>query len=237
MIVSHTHRFVFVHIHKTAGESITHALAPHLHRSDVIVGGGHLGDGARLRRGPSRSLVKHSNATEISNAFGSEMWKQYFTFSVVRDPIDRELSLYYYYEKLRKMRSRFGPVKTVLYTIPGLRRSDPMSWPGMRAYLESASFSEFIRHPQLRQDRSAQPQRAMIVDSDGAVMVDFVARYETLDRDFAVITDRTGLTSAALGWRNASSNRVLKVSDVSDEDRRYLRHVYADDFDLLYPDE
>jgi hypothetical protein len=67
--------------------------------------------------------------------------------------------------------------------------------------------------------------------------VDFVARYETLDRDFAVITDRTGLTSAALGWRNASSNRVLKVRDVSDEDRRYLRHVYADDFDLLYPDE
>ena len=237
MIVSHKHRFAFVHIHKTAGESITHALAPHLHRSDVIVGGGPLGDGAWLRRGPSRSLVKHSNATEISNAFGSEMWKQYFTFTVVRDPIDRELSLYYYYEKLRKMRSRFGPVKTVLYTIPVLRRSDPMSWPGMQAYLESASFSEFIRHPQLRQDRSAQPQRAMIVDGDGAVMVDFIAKYEALDRDFAAITDRTGLTGAALGWRNASSNRILQVRHVSDEDRRYLRHVYADDFELFYPDE
>jgi hypothetical protein len=35
MIISHSRRFVFVHIHETAGESVTEALAPHLKRRDL----------------------------------------------------------------------------------------------------------------------------------------------------------------------------------------------------------
>jgi hypothetical protein len=39
MIISHTHRFVFVHCRKTAGSSVKAALAPYLGPDDLVVGG------------------------------------------------------------------------------------------------------------------------------------------------------------------------------------------------------
>ena len=38
MIVSYSKNFVYVHIHKTAGESIEHALAQHLNNDDLVIG-------------------------------------------------------------------------------------------------------------------------------------------------------------------------------------------------------
>lgn len=38
MIVSHKHQSIFVHIHKTAGEAFTEALAPYLGPEDFEIG-------------------------------------------------------------------------------------------------------------------------------------------------------------------------------------------------------
>ena len=40
MIVSHSRRFVFVHLHKTAGTSVKQALRPHLAAGDFMTPGG-----------------------------------------------------------------------------------------------------------------------------------------------------------------------------------------------------
>ena len=39
MIISHTHRLIFVHIQKTAGTSVTVALDPFMGWNDIILGG------------------------------------------------------------------------------------------------------------------------------------------------------------------------------------------------------
>jgi hypothetical protein len=38
MIVSHTHKFIFVHINKCAGTSVTKALLPYLGENDLVLG-------------------------------------------------------------------------------------------------------------------------------------------------------------------------------------------------------
>ena len=90
MIVCHSRRFVFVHIHKTAGESITSALSPSLVDGDWEVRG-------KVQPTINGTVLrKHSTALEALHALGPELWEQYFTFGFVRHPIDRVLSLYRY---------------------------------------------------------------------------------------------------------------------------------------------
>jgi hypothetical protein len=38
MIISHSRKFIFIHIHKTAGESISEALRPYLSGRDLLLG-------------------------------------------------------------------------------------------------------------------------------------------------------------------------------------------------------
>src|SRR5215469_2544795 len=44
MIISHSRRFIFVHIHKAGGTSVEQALDPHLAWNDLILGGSQFGE-------------------------------------------------------------------------------------------------------------------------------------------------------------------------------------------------
>lgn len=79
-MVSHSHKFVFIHIPKTGGTSIAHALAPY---------------GIVLRGSQNRSSLyfKHASAVDIERMLGEEC-ASYFKFSVVRNPWDWAVSNY-----------------------------------------------------------------------------------------------------------------------------------------------
>ncbi len=72
---------IFVHIPKTAGNSITTAL-------------GSLPGGSDVR---SPMIAKHAKALEIRALLGAEMWRTYFTFSFVRNPWDLMVSSYHWW--------------------------------------------------------------------------------------------------------------------------------------------
>lgn len=73
MIVSHQHKFIFIHIQKTAGSSISKYLKEHSRCEET---------------------GKHWNAIMIKNFLGDKIWNEYFKFSFVRDPFDRLVSWY-----------------------------------------------------------------------------------------------------------------------------------------------
>lgn len=70
-MISHEHRFIFVHIQKTAGKSLLKALGLPL--------------GA-----------DHRFAQVQRDAYGEGLWNAYFKFAFVRDPWDRLVSGYFY---------------------------------------------------------------------------------------------------------------------------------------------
>lgn len=229
MIISHSRRFVFVHIHKTAGESVTEALAPHLERKDLVVGTtftGKLASLTRSRTGAGR-LKKHSPALRLRAHLGEEAWPEYFKFAVIRDPVDRACSLYAYISKMLARRER-ASVRNLLFALPGATSADPLNWPESRAYLESASFSEFIRHPAF----AMREQWRYVCDEAGGLIVNFVARFENLEADFAEACRRIGVESARLPRRNASGGRTERTM-ASPEDRALLAAVFHRDYELF----
>jgi len=75
MLISEKYNFIFVHVQKTAGESIAMVLREHA--SDI-----------------KPLLSKHDFALKGKKALGEEQWKKYYKFTFVRNPWDRLVSWY-----------------------------------------------------------------------------------------------------------------------------------------------
>jgi hypothetical protein len=83
MLISHRHKFIFVHVQKSAGESIEAALRPFCDAADL----------ADLQ---STGLHSHATAEQIIGAIGRRRWDSYFKFALERNPWDKCVSIYYY---------------------------------------------------------------------------------------------------------------------------------------------
>ena len=237
MIISHSRKFVFVHVYKTAGESIAATLEQSLDRSDFV---SRVDSRAWLgRRNANNSydqLKKHSTALAVREVMESDEWNTYFKFSFVRHPIDRILSLYHYLSGI--LRDRESSIaRRVFYRTPLGRDVDPRNSPGARAYLDSASFSDFIRHPILNETRARDPNANFVRDLDGALMLDFVGRFELLGDDLQEVQRRIGLPCQPLISKNSSKRSPFDLDAVSSDDRAYLGAKYRDDFKLFGYDD
>ena len=100
MIISHSRKFIFIHIHKTAGESISEALLPYLSGRDLILGTSLRGELNNAWYSFRYRLQKHSGARKVRTFVGDAIWNDYLKFSFVRDPFDRLRSLYFYFEQM-----------------------------------------------------------------------------------------------------------------------------------------
>lgn len=204
MIISHRHRFVFVHLHKCAGTSVTRALLPFLSADDVVLGCSPEYEArSRISRAQG-GLHKHSTAQEIRSEVGESIWSDYVTFTFVRNPWDLVLSKYLWWHKT-----------------PGdwdaqaaIRKREVMQMP----------FSEFAATLGERQNYFER-----LLSSDGVAApsldLDFIGHYERLDVDFGMLCDRLNLAVAKLPLANTS--RELRDHDnyVGYYDERAAAHV------------
>jgi Sulfotransferase family len=235
MILSESHNFIFVHIHKTAGEAITLALLPHLGPKDFALGATPLGNVRNLYYERKHGISKHSSASEIREYVDAENWNRFFVFSFVRHPFERARSLYKYFAMMSERRNEKN-LRNMLYRIPFLKDSDPLKWPGLQAYSETSSFSEFIRHPSFHQDPGSHCQCDMLLDENGNMLADFVGHFDRLEADFAHVATRIGLSQVTLPKYNISKSLNRTDITLSGDDIIYLREIYAHDFERFWFD-
>lgn len=94
MIISKSKKFLFAAYNKTGTTSIENALQPY--NSSIL----HL----KLRLmhkmyNKDKRMFKHVRPLYIKELLGDAEWQSYFTFSFVRNPWSRAVSLYYYHKK------------------------------------------------------------------------------------------------------------------------------------------
>lgn len=259
MILSHKHRFIFMHGQKTAGSSITINCNPHLGPRDIQTGvwvdtlkhGGHLNLRAlrillgrypgqilpclwaSLRHGcpqpdlsPERinKVIKkfyerragfhpqtaHPRAWQVK-AYDAKAWRNYFKFTVVRNPWEQAVSLYYWQLNLQDLQPRDVSFREFLERFADPERPDP----------------ENVR-PLVKTNWP-------IYTIDDDIAVDFIARFEHLEQDLKTIQDRIGIplvssVRAKSGVRDTS--RALK--DYYDRDTLELvRAIYAPEIEYF----
>lgn len=172
----HEMKVIFVHVPKTAGQSVEHAFLDRLGKSwetrhDFLL---RANDDPAV--GPPR--LAHLTAPEYRDLghVTPEQFGSYFKFGFVRNPWARLTSEY----RFRRSRIRKSFRDWLLKEFPQ---------PG---------FDDLWRH--------VMPQSTYLFEADGRDAMDFIGRFETLEQDYKTVTDRLDIGLSALRRINSTSD-------------------------------
>ena len=211
MLISYKHKFIFIHIFKTAGTSISVRLAPHSRLIDALIYG-HWSTrkffnalNILLNRKSTEFLTgfkPHATAMEAKQKLPPSIYDEFFKFAFVRNPWDLHVSLYHYLCKNKK---------------------HPLS-----KTVRQKSFEEFIEwyigtDPKTQLDFVANPA--------GEIIVDFIGKFENLSKDYNYIQTRLEINGPALPMVNVSTNRASSDFRSYYNDKTYElveRYFYKD---------
>lgn len=234
MIISNSRKFIFVHVHKTAGSALKLAVEPHLSWNDIVLGGTPYGESLAPAYEKAHGLHKHSTITEIAKVVGEEVMADYHSFALVREPVARIVSLYNYVADLFRVEGiTLGIDHDEM--VEAARQHNPryahpiLEWKASQAYYTTPDFSGFIRSELLAEDMGFRPQIESLQSRNGKIMVDQIFKHEHLLRDLPKIWDKLGCRFLLQHWNRPKTYR-MSPADVAPDDRDYLRARFADDY-------
>ena len=160
MLISHKKKFIFVHVPKTAGSSLTSALQSFCHQpkdeainrllSKIGVNTNWFGPYLNAKYGR-----KHTTAQQIKLIYPAEVFNDYYKFAFVRNPWDTMVSYYHF-----------------LHSNPDCHRNQKVkSLDGFKQYLEY----------EIKRDKYHQTR--YLTDNNGELLVDYIGRFESLNDD------------------------------------------------------
>jgi hypothetical protein len=231
MIISNSKKYIFIHINKTAGTSVTRALAGHTQWNDLVLGVAPMSGAVASHFRMRFNLGKHSTAQDVLATVGEDIWRDYYTFSFVRHPYARAVSLYTFVKK--QVASRGWKRYLRNWPLPHIADDDLWKWPATQVYLSTENFSQFIQHELLRDAVGVQPQAQWLFDSDCKLMVNFVGKVENLAQGFAKVCKELQLPMLELGQNNRSNTTHWSKFYKSDADYQRVYELARSDFDLL----
>lgn len=182
-MISHARRFIFVHIPKTGGTSI----ASHLFSF-------------------CETVIKHQFFRDLLNERRQDI--DYYSFTVVRNPWDREVSRYFY--------QRQNPANE---WNEEASKYDFKHW--LKRRHRDTMFLEFMGAPMMN----------WIIDESGKVSVDYIARYEKLEEDWMHLGKLLGVP-CDLPRMNVSSHGVY-AEYYDRETRSMIEKVYERDIEYF----
>lgn len=214
-IVNTTHRFIFVHIPKTAGTSVKHFFGQYTRYCDVEIGGSADGEIIAPYYGKRFKLAKHSLAREIRDAVTPKDYRRFFKFSFVRNPFTRTMSTFHFLKYNWK------------------------TWRDSAIMDEFSTLVEFTNSQFFKgagPDRILMPQTNWLIIGKNQLCVDYIGQVEFLENDVEGICKKLNLppSSVKLEIRNQSKNANNKKFDqLSGETVDAIRKRYAKDFETF----
>jgi hypothetical protein len=210
MLLSYRYRFLFIHIAKTGGTSIRTALRPYRWGwpyTGALMLCSLMSQMTRPRHILGIKFPRHAKAIAAQEMLPDTFYDSLFKFTVVRNPWDLQVSSYHH-----------------------LRREHP------EVVKDLPDFRSFLLHkfdPRRERDFlldiSRERQWHYITDHNGASIIDFVARYESLANHYAEICQRIGIPGPTLPHQRQATDRGDYRDYYDQELQEMVAEHYAED--------
>jgi len=210
---------------------MTHALQETIEWNDIVCGGTAYGNRFKDVWGRQWGVGKHAGASDIRSLVGQQVWNQYFTFSLVRHPVDRMKSMYLWTERIVERHGLEGWRRWARFFLKRYQ-NDVWEWPTVQVYLETDSFAEYVRHPDLEKALIATPQVDFLTseNSKGDLIVDRIFKLGKVNDRIDELCSRIG-EDVTLPQNNVSNESQSVV--VREAENRQIEDMYGDDFSVL----
>ena len=188
MIISHKKKFVFIHIYKTGGTTVSEHLKQYSRLrekvttfwptskffSAIAIAFKLYDNGGKWING----VHKHATAMELREYLGNELYENYFSFCIVRNPYDFLVSLYSFIKNQKKHPDH--------------------------QLCNQLTFKEYI----LKEiKRKTQRQSDFVIDEKGECIVDYIGKTETLQESMNFIFGKLNISRTEIGQKNRSKRK------------------------------
>ena len=197
MLVSEKRRFLFVHVQKTGGVTVSRLLQQTV--PDTRAESSHM----RLRETIEREKIPEGA----------------FRFAFVRNPWDRLVSWYTMIDRARKERLSWeeDSVQRRRFRHNPLYRSVLLHAPTFEDFIKNCTQTHMIRGVP---HSFAFDQLSYVTDENGEMLADFVGRFERFEEDLTRVFERLGLPVPAIPTRIAAAGGATTQSSTRQSWRR-----------------
>lgn len=215
-LINHTNKFIFIHIPKAAGTSVTKFLSEFTEYRDLELGGTQFGEAIQPAYFNRFGLYKHAPASRVKVVMGDVDWNSYYSFSFVRSPYDRVISVYKF---LRQWDGCPKPIKDIM-----------LGFNDVNEYVLSDTW-EMTNGP----DEIFRTQAYWISDPDdyNQLLIDKFYKVEEIEKGFLDILSkinqpRENIVAPVLNTSSSKSDIILNEDSI-----KKIEHKYAIDFKLF----
>jgi len=192
MIVSHKYKFIFIRPTKVAGTSVQVNLAKQCDDGDIVTSVG----GYDEKSDETKFVIKprnregfhgHMFPDQIKEKIDSEIWNNYFKFTIVRNPYDLMVSRYHWHWSRPEKKIKDELIKSKIK----IHMVQPASYIRLLKRIfnkRSKSFAETMKYF----DKQWKNTRYYF-DENGKPICDFYIKYENLDEDYKKVCEKVGI--------------------------------------------
>ena len=161
----------------------------------------------------NRIFDNHIPAIEIQKMIGKKLWKEIFTFTFVRNPWDRMLSLYFFRKQIGDIPNDMQ-FRKYIQALSNFQRKAKGSLFRNRVYYLSAS--------------------DYILGANEEILVNFVGKYENRNVDIKTIAHKFGYTNLGTLDINKSTHKNKHYTEYYDHETHSIVHeIYRKDIELF----
>lgn len=217
MLISHKKEFIFIHIFKTAGTSVTDVFVPYARIKDRLAH--QYFYSRKLINGINRSFGisdqgskwftgyhKHAPVKELKKKLPPEVFNQYFKFAFVRNPYDW-LASYYFYIRA----SKYHPLHKTLLNL---------------------KFNEFIP---FHLNQYPPRQIDFITDEKKEIIIDYIGHLKKIDRDIQKLGNLLNISIPKVRKKNITKKAITEnyLDLYSHNSLSLVNDYYHEDFEFL----
>jgi len=188
---------VFIEIPKTGSDSISRTLK----KNDINW---------------SRIPYKHRHRSHTSYMMNINFLKKtfqikdivnYFTFTIVRNPWDRCVSSFYWFEKQKWIDEKYN----------------------FKSYIKSYFNNEF---GDIKYSQKMRCKYTWLVNESDDIKIDFIGKFENIQNDFSIICEKIGINQRKLPHINKTKHKHY-TEYYDDETREIVAEKYAKDIEYF----